>query len=353
MTFARSEFAATVTPADEGAYTPPALLGAGGAEYALAGIDYEPSGRFALRLNGIVDRQVGGLTTMSSRLATLSSHVVVARGLTATVSGTTGMRGQIVNNAPITVSTHSAVGGATYQAGVRWLSGSVGATRGFGTNVTPEGREGTTESWTREASLSSTFAWLGLGAGYERAQNRDRILDYGNYDSERVRASAQTSMRRLTMSMSAEQVRIERGVLATLTRNLQQTFSASGSVRVWRESLATVTAGEFINDYAGVFGDGRDRTLFWNVGGQSIVFSTLRFSAWVRSEAARASRTGYDQRVLSGFGRLDYRLRTLNLALEYQRNQSRLMYAVMPSPDHFRGRQIRFNVTRQFGMRLR
>ena len=353
MTFTRSEFASTVATTDAGAYTPPPSLGAAGSEYLLAGISYDPSGRFSIRLNGTADRQSGEQATTSAGLATLSSHVELVRGLTVTATGTSGVRGQLVGHAPITVSTRSAVGGVTYQAGVRWLTGSVSATRGLGTNTTPEGQQGTTGSWSREAGVSTTFRWLGLGAGYERANNRDGILDYGNYDSERLRASAQTDIRRLSISTSADQLRIERGLAATLAHNLQRTFSGSAALRLWGGSLATATVGGFVNDYASSTGIGRDRTLFWGVGGQTALRSALRLSAWIRSEAAIASRTGFDQQVLSSFGRLEYRLRTLTVAAEYRNSQGRLQYLEMLGPDAFRGRQFRLSISRQFGIRLR
>jgi len=349
-TFARSEFAAPITDSSTGAYVPPPSIGDAGSEYAIAGISYEPSGRFFVRLDGTVDRQASGPASTSATLATVSSHLEVVRGLRLTGSGTSGERGQIVDNMPITVTTRSAVGGASYQATVGWLSGTVSAGRGLGTNATREGRTGNLESWAREASLSATFAYLGLGAGYERLQNRDAILDYGNYDSERLRASAQAGTGRVLVSTSADQVRVERGMADTYARNLQRTFLGSASLRIRREGSITASAGGFDNDYAGMTGVGRDRTLFWGVAAQAAARS-LSFLVSMRSETAIASQTGFDQRALNGVGRLEYRLRLLHVALEYRHGQSRLQYSQMPRPDDFRGRQLRVSVIRQFGFR--
>src|SRR4029077_4241051 len=99
-------------------------------------------------------------------------------------------------------------------------------------------------------------------------------------------------------------------------------------------------------DYANVFGIGRDQTLFWGVSGQT-GFRALRATAWIRSEEARAARTSYYQQGLSGFARLEYRLRTLNLAVEYRRSYSLMQYAELLNPDSFRGRQFRLSIIRQ------
>ena len=96
--------------------------------------------------------------------------------------------------------------------------------------------------------------------------NRDVILDFGNYDSERVRASVDTLGSKASVSTNAEQLRIERGVGLTFAANLQKTFSATASLRLWRESQVSASAGGLVNDYASVIGIGRDRTLFWSVG---------------------------------------------------------------------------------------
>lgn len=350
-TFARSEFAAPVAGTSAGAYVPPPSSGAAGVDYALAGIQYEPSTRFFLRFDGIADRQTGEQATTTAKLATVSSHVEVLRGLRLTASGTSGARGQLVGAVPLTVTTRSAVGGASYQTSVRWLTGTVSATRGAGRNATQDGRLGRTDSWSREGSLSTTFRWLGVGAGYERVSNRDAILDFGNYESERVRLSAQTDVRRLSISTSADELRIERGLAATHARNVQRTFSAAASLRVRYEVLLTASAGGFENDFAGAIGTGRDRTLFWGVGGQASVRSALHLSGWVRSETAMAGQTSFDQRGLSSSARMEYRLRLLNVAVEYRQSQSTLQYAGMPRPDGFRGRQVRLSVIRQFGFR--
>jgi hypothetical protein len=351
-TFAQSPFASSVVDPSAGAYTLPSSQGVARSEYVTGGYNYDPTGRVSLRLNGTFDRQTGQFGSTNDKLATMTSHVEVIRGLTVTGSGTTGVRGQMLANVPVTVSTRSGVAGVAYQAGPRWLNGTVSGTRGLGSNVTPEGRKGASESWSREASLSSTLGWLGLGSGYERIRNRDGILDYGNYDSERLRASVQAQAQRTSLSTTAEQLRIERGQAATFAHNVQRTFSGTASFRLWRQSLATATAGGLVNDYANAFGIGRDQTLFWGVGGQTS-FRSLRATGSLRSEEATAAMTGYHQQGLNGSVRVEYRLRTLNVAAEYRRSYSLLQYAEMFNPDSFRGRQFRLSIIRQFGFRVR
>jgi hypothetical protein len=258
----------------------------------------------------------------------------------------------MLGSLPVTVTTRSGLAGVAYQGGPHWLNGNVSLTRGVGSNVTPDGQRGASESWSRELSLSSTLGWLGLGTGYERTRNRDGILEYGNYDSERLRASTQAQARAVSLSTSADQLRIDRGQGATLAHNVQRTVSGSASFRLWRQTMATATVGGFVNDYENIFGTGRDQTLFWGVSGQTS-FRSLHLTGWLRSEEAKAARTGYYEQGLSGLVRAEYRLRTLSVAVDYRRNYSHLQYAEILNPDSFRGRQFRLSITRQFGFRVR
>lgn len=340
-------------PEDTRPYVLPASAGASGAEYATAGVDIDPNRRFSLRLNGSAERQIGGTSTISAALATASSHVEPVRGVVLTASGTAGVRGQVIDNAPVSVGVRNGVAGATYQATVHWLTATVGGARGVGTSVTADGRASSTSSWSQDAGLSATFGWFGLGGGFDRAANRDGLLDYGNYASERARASVQAQGARAQVSLTGDQLRIDRGVFATRTSNVQRTVSASASVRLWRHSLFNAMAGGFVNDYASALDAGRDRTWFWSGSGQMSLRSSLRASAWVRDEEAVATRTGFRQRSLSGLARLEYRLRTLTLAAEYRRGRSFMQYVRSPEPDVFRGRQFRFTLMRQFGGRPR
>ena len=189
-----------VPAADAAPYTPPPSVdGRAGSEYVSAGLTYEPTVRFVARLNGTVDRQTATAAMTNAQLAAGSVHYEIVRGLAVTGTGTSGDRGQLLGDQLVRVKTLSGVAGATYQAGVHWLQGSVGATRGLGTSVTPEGRQGANESWSREANLSSTIRWVSLGTGYERVSNRDEILDYGNYESQRLRASIKMDVKRVTV----------------------------------------------------------------------------------------------------------------------------------------------------------
>jgi hypothetical protein len=314
-----------------------------------AGISYEPNSRLAVRLNGTWDQQSTAAAATNAQLATGSIHAEVVRGLAFNGAATSGQREQVIDDRVIQVATSNGVGGMTYSGGPRWLNGTVTASVGQGTNATPQGERGSTQSWAREASLSSSMGWLGIGTGYERVMNRDAILDYGNYDSERVRASVNLQTTRLSLGGTAERLQIGRGYGETLARNRQETFSATLSGRLWREILITGTAGGFTTTHLSTVGGGFDRSLFWSAGAQVAARGSLRAVGWIRSEDTVAAATLFKQRGLSALARLEYRLRTLNFALEYRRNDSELRYGNAPVPSLYRGNQFRFSLTRNFG----
>ncbi|MEQ1907987.1 MAG: hypothetical protein ABMA15_04145 [Vicinamibacterales bacterium] len=350
--FARSVF---VTPVDAatGAYAPVSSTGASTAQYGQIGYNYEPTSRFSFRVLGNADRQSGDTASTAALLGSISAHAELLPGLIATTTGTAGQRQQVVGNSPVTVATRSADAGLAYQANSRYMSGGMGATRGLGINATPDGRRGSTDSWSGETHLSTTVGWFGSSAGYDRELYRDEILEFGNYEAERIRVSAQAQAKRGSFTTSAEQLDITRGRAATFIHNLQRTLSSTASFRLIGQNFVSATAGHFGNDFDGAAGAGRDNSLFWSVGINGSIKQDLRLSGWLRSEIASASRTQFNQDALSAFARLEYRLRTLNFALEYRRSHSRMLYPGMMGPDAFAGQQIRFSVIRQFGFRVR
>jgi hypothetical protein len=351
-TFAQS--ALLTVPLTEGdePYAPPPTDGQSDSRYVTGGVSYEPNTRVAVRLHGTFDEQSSQLASTSAGLATGSFHAGLIPGLAVDAAATAGQRGQVIEDAPTQVDTASGVVGVTYSGGPRWLSATVTANTGQGVNETPEGERGDTRSWAREASVSSTIGWFGTGAGYERVMNRDAILDYGNYDSERVRASLTLQTARLSLSGTADRTDITRGDGLTLTRNRQDTFSATLSGRLWREIMVTGTAGGFTSAYLSAVGRGIDKAIFWGVGAQYAAGRVFRASAWIRSEDSLATSTHFDQQTLSGLARLEYRLRTINFAVEYRHNDSRLQYGEAPVPSLFRGHQFRISLSRQFGFVL-
>jgi len=353
-TFIRSDAVSIAPDPGDDPYAPPPSFGAASAEYAQAGVAYEPSGRFTIRVDGTVDRQTGGTSETRARLATLASHVEVVRGLRLSASGTAGTREQVVTNAPVAVATRGAVMGLTYQASAGWLSGNVSVRRGLGLNETVDGRRGRSASWSRDASLSARARWLNLSGGYEQTHNGDDLLAYGNLDTERVRASAQLDARRFSFTTTGEQARVRRGSATDADRHLQRTLSVTSSLRLWRDATLSTSAGAFSNRYVSeAVGTGRDRTVFWNIGGQAAVSGALRLVGWIRHETATAASTGFEQQAFNAWLRADYRLRTLVLSVEFRHNRSLTQYVAAPDPDHFDGRQVRFSVLRQFGRRLR
>lgn len=334
-----------------GAYVPPQAMGRTSTRYAQAGVSYDPASRLGLRLDASVDRQGDAAASTSGNLITGAAHVGVLRGLSLNIGATSGTRGQRIGNQPVTVFSRSGEATLRYLVGPGWLSTSAGVTAGLGVNVSPEGRKGRSESWARELSISSSIRWFGVGAGYEQATSRDGILDYGNYESEHIRASAQAQSTRVALSTSVDQLRVSRGAGDTFVANLQRTWSESATYRLWRDSVATLSAGGFSNVYRNSLGRGRDRSVFWGTGLQMTV-ARLRVSGWVRRELVSAAATRFSQRNVSAAARLEYRLRAIGAALEYRHNDSAMQYAEMESPDRFRGHQLRFTLSRRFEVGL-
>ena len=348
-TFAKSSLA--LVPIDPGdkPYEPPPTDGRSDSQYATGGASYEPNARIAVRLNATWDQQTSAVASTNAGLATGTLHAEVVRGLAVNAAATSGQREQLIAGAVTQVATSNGVVGFTYSGGPRWLNGTLTANTGQGTNATPEGQRGATRSWAREANVSSSLGWFGVGGGYERVFNEDAILDYGNYDSERSRATLSLQSARLSLTGGADRLLITRGLGTTLARNRQDTFSATLSGRLWHELLITGIAGGFSTTYLSAVGIGFDRSVFWGVGAQTTMRRSLRAIAWLRSEDTTAASTRFDQKGLSGLARLEYRLRTLNFSVEYRHNDSLLRYGGAPVPTMFRGHQLRFSLTRQFG----
>lgn len=335
------------TGGDSGAYHPP-TRGDVNNVYSVTSISYQPWQRFALDLSGNVDQQRSAGVTTDARVASGAARLEVVRGLSINAVGSYGDRGQVVGDVPITVLTRSGLAGATYRAGVRWLQGSIGYSAGIGTNTTPEGQIGSTKSWSGQSSLSLSIKGVGLGGGYERSQNRDDILDFGNFSLERTHAAFNTQAGRFQLNASAERSLVDRGRGATFSTNLQRTFTGSVSLRIARDSQLTANAGGFQND--GTYG--RDRALFTGVGLEAQLAKPLHLSAWIRRGNMVATETHLDQQTLYGFAQLEYKLRQFNLALEYRNNQQNLITGDLTRPYDFRGHQVMVRISRRFGIRV-
>lgn len=347
-TFARSSLIAPpIDPGDKPYEPPPALDGRSGAQYANGGIAFEPGARFSMRLNGTWDQQRASATATSANLAVASVHAEVVRGLALHGEATSGRRGQIVAGDVRDVDVFNGVAGVTYNGGPRWLTATLSANTGRGLNETPEGLRGETRSLAREASLSSSIGWFGIGAGYEKVMSEDAILDYGNYLSEKRRGTLSIQSARIVLSGSADRLFTERGRGVTFADHRQDTFSGTLTGRLSRQFLLTAMAGGFRTTYLTLFNRGVDRSTFWG-GGLQATMRSLHATAWVRSEDMYADSTHYSQRGLSGLARLEYQLRTLHFAAEYRHNDNSLQYGGAPAPTMFRGHQVRFSLTRLF-----
>jgi hypothetical protein len=332
---------------DTGAYRPPSR-GEVGTTYLVSTFSIEPTGRLSLDVTGTLDRQDASQVTTAARLASASAHYEVFHGLSLNAAGTFGQRGQELGTDTITVVTRSGLAGASYRARVRWLEGSFEYAAGAGSSTTLDGQMGHTRTWSGQANLSASSRWLSLSGGYGRSRSSDDILDYGNLRYERGHAAVQGQAGRVILNGSWEELLIERGRDLTFARDRQRIFTATASLRVRRDSLLSANAGGFRNDIE----SGRDRTLFVGASFESQLWKALHLTIWGRRGETTATQTGLDQRALSGFAQLEYRLRFFNFALEYRYNDQDLWSGDLANPYKFRGHQMLLRVTRKFGFTL-
>jgi hypothetical protein len=329
------------------AYRPPSR-GTVTSVYLTSGLSVDPSSRFSLSLTGNADRQDAVPVSTSAVLATTMARYDVWRGLSVDASGTYGQRGQAFLDSPLTVTTRSAQAGARYRAGVPWLEGTVAVVRGAGSNTARDGRDGRVRAWSGQALLSSTFSFLGVTGGYERQNNTDDLLDYGNFEGRRVNGSIQAQRDLLSATANWERLQVVRGRGATLGTSRQETFTVTVAYNLGRDSRVAANGGGFTNR-ANI---GLDRTVFWGGTYESQPFPRLHVSASLRLERAVATQTLLDQRSLRGFGQVEYRLRLFRFALEYHDDDQHLQFRQSLQPIGFRGRQVLLRVARTFGMRL-
>jgi len=332
---------------DSGAYSPPSR-GEVGTTYLVSTFSIEPNRRLSLDLTGTFDRQDASLVTSDARLASASARYEVIPGLSLDAVGTFGERGQALEGSTITVITRGGLAGASYRARVRWLEAGVQYTAGAGTNTTVERQVGKTGSWAGQANLSASSRWFSVSGGYGRSKNWDDILDYGNFRYERGHAAVQSQAGRVLLNGSWEDLLIERGRDLTFARDRQQIFTATASLRVGRNSLLSANAGGFRNDTE----SGRDRTLFTGTAFESQLWKALHLMLWARLGETTATQTHLDQRTLSTFAQLEYRLRFFNFALEYRYNDQDLRSGDLANPYKFRGHQMLLRITRKFGFTL-
>jgi hypothetical protein len=319
-----------------------------GTTYFVGTFSTEPSRRLSLDLTGTFDRQDTSLVTTDARLASATAHFEALPGLSLNATGIFGERGQELGQGSITVRTRSGLAGASYRARVRWLEAGVQYTAGAGTNTTVEGQVGKTGSWAGQASLSASSRWLSVSGGYGRSKNWDDILDYGNTRYERGHVAVQGQAGRVLLNGSWEEALIERGKALTLARDRQRIFTATASLRVAHDSLLSANLGGFRNDTE----SGRDRSLFGGAAFESHLWRDLHLALWGRLGNTTATQTGLDQRALSAFAQLEYRLRFFNFALEYRYNDQDLLSGDLANPIKFRGHQMLLRITRKFGFTL-
>ena len=338
---------ATVIDPAAGAYAVPSR-GDNDVRYVISNISFEPVTRFSIDATASLDRQHAAPASTGARLMFLSTRLDAGGGLSLNAAGTYGDREEIVGDRAVKVVTQSGEAGAAFRTGPHWLEGSVAYNAGTGLNRTPEGMTGETAAQAGQATLSSTIGWVSVSAGEDRSITRDDILDYGNTDVVRDRASLDLHPWRLSIGGSWEDSAINRGRGATFARLRQRAGNAAASVRVMRGWTITANAGTFNN----VGLSGTDMTQFWGGHVEGEPSRGLRLSGWIRQETATATQTGLDQRTLAWLALADYQLRDFTVGLEYRNNFQDLRSTPLLDRYRFKGHQVQLRIARKLSFAL-
>jgi len=310
-------------------------------QYAITSVSFDPSSRLSIDATGSLDRQEAVPAAVGARLVITSARLDVGGGLSVNASGTYGDRRQIIGDRAIKVTTRGGQTGATFRTGPRWLEGQLSYLRGMGSNRTPDDVSGETSMWSGLATVSSTIGWFTISAGRERSRAQDQILDFGNAEVLRDRASLQVQPGRLTLTGNWEDAVIERGRASTLATLWQRTGSASASYRLTRSATLTANAGAFTN----IGSSGTDTTLFWGGTIDAEPVPALRLSAWVRHDEATATLVSLDQRGLAWLALAEYQIRDFTLGAEYRNTLQDL--TSRPQDTRFEGRQMLIRISRK------
>jgi hypothetical protein len=345
-TYSLFDLPSTVVDTGQGGYTLPSQ-GDVRSSYVTTGLTWEPAARLSFDVTGGFDRQDSETAALSSRLASASARLDVFRGFSINATGTYGDRGQTFNGSIVTVTTRSGLAGSTLRVGKHWLEFTLVGSRGIGMNETPEGQQGRVQTWSGQGTVSSSWRWIGLSTGYDRAINTDELLAFGNYTIERSRASAQHASGPFSISATAEDVRTTRGLGESLLRTRQQTYSGTASLSTGRGTVLSLNAGSFRTDTA----PNLDRTMFYGGSYDMRITKALHLSAWGRRERVLATQRSLDQQNFYVLTSLEYALRLLSVGVEYRHNQQFLTEQGLLNPFQFRGHQFRIRLTRSFGVR--
>ena len=345
--FSLFDLPATVVDPAAGAYAVPSR-GDSEVRYVISSISFEPVTRFSIDATASIDRQQAAPASTGARLVYLSTRLDAGKGLSLNATGTYGDREEVVMERAVTVVTQSGLAGAAFRTGPHWLEGSVAYSAGKGLNRTPDGMTGTTATQYGQATLSSTIGWFVISAGEDRSNTRDDILDYGNTDIVRDRASIDVHPWRLTIGGSWEDSTIDRGRNATFARLRQQAGTGAASLRLSRGWAITANAGAFTN----VGLSGTDITQFWGGHVDGDPLRGLHVSGWIRKELATATQTGLDQQTLSWLGLADYQLRDFTVGLEYRNNFQDLRAAPLVDRYRFKGHQVQLRIARKLAIPL-
>lgn len=324
---------------------PPSTQGQSDTMYATSGITLEPNGRVSLGLTGSLDEQRSGAVTTTSKLLTSTARLEPFTGLSLNASGNYGLRGQVVGDVPLDVITRSVQAGASYRAGVRWLEASVAGSRRIGENTADDGRMARVQSWSGDGTVSLSIGAFSANGGYDRTHGEDALLDFGNFDIRRRRATVQVTRSRAQITAAWDRTMSDRGRTITFNRAWQDTFSATASARLG-ESVLSGSAGGFDSRAT----SGRDRTYFAGGSLESHV-GKIRLSAVLRQELTSASATHLEQWSLVGFIKAEYTRRLFGFGAEFRRNAQHLQFSQIDRASDFRGRQFNVRILRKFGAR--
>lgn len=337
--------ATTGDPGDP--YRPPSD-GTASAQYVTSSLVADASRRYAFDLSANLDRQQSSGSSTGARMASGSARLELLPGLVLNGLGLAGQREQIIGNSVITVLTRSGLAGATYRAGTRWLHGSVSASTGAGTTMTPDGRTGSTRSRAGQVTLAAAWNGLTVGGGYDRSENRDDILDYGNLGLDRLRASLTGRVGTFELGGEWERAQIDRGRQETFLSTRQGMASGSITWLLPRALRLTANGGTFRTDAR----TARDMALFAGAGVEAKLGARLRVQSWLRVGRTVATQARMDQQTIASFAQLEYRIGAIIVTGEYRRNAQQILAGGLGDFTRFRGQQILARVSRAFGVRF-
>ncbi|MEW6365867.1 MAG: hypothetical protein AB1714_14655 [Acidobacteriota bacterium] len=314
--------------------------------YATANLSYQTAEK--LQTSVATSLELGRSATADTGavfVSTTNTYFPV-RGLGLNARAGYGRRNQKTDTGDSSVDMRTVGAGVTYNLPLRSIQAVVGYDVGRGWNRDVSGRDGVSTSWNGRANMSTgALKIMNVNASYERGKATDELLSLGNYDLERVRASARSqTFWKTTLQVSWERSETTRGQGDTLTDYEARALNADVQVNVGRLCTLAVSAGAFRNRTdAGI-----DRNRYLGLEFAGIFFGGLRTSVSARREAIALP--GYlDQQGFRIYTKLDYQLRLFTFGVEHRYSTLDQIVTEKQTSTGFVGNQILFRVTRRFG----